>query len=424
MVNFRFLVVAFLVVVNQLHSQSKALGLGESFIITLFQEKNIEKAHYFIDDSAKSALSPPTLQQVVTKVETQIGKFNKIIAVKGEVNTLFYYCSFEKAAIDLKVNFGNDNKIIGFFLVPHKEEVTEDKLESNYSIPSGTINLKGTLLPVSGNKNLVIFVGGSGPQDRDGTIYGNKPYKDIAEGLYKLGIASYRFDKRSLSNPETLTSNSTIDDEFTNDVVNVIMHFKNSPEYKDYNIILAGHSLGGNLLPRIYSKAGTHIAKLIFLAASAVPLDQLILEQSNYLYYLKPTNDLKNEIDVLKKQIALLHSDEFNQSVESSKLPLNAPASYWRSILDYDLPAAAKAINVPILVIQGIRDYQVTPENFKLWKKYFAGKKNVFFKSYNALNHIFQPGTVPSTPEDYQIKAKVDEALIADIASFITPASN
>ena len=108
--------------------------------------------------------------------------------------------------------------------------------DKDFNIKSNNIELKGTILiPEKDNKKkLVIFVHGSGSSDRDETIFENKPFKDIAENLYSKGIASYRFDKRTYSNPETFKDTSTIDDEVTNDIINIISYFKNNKEFTGY----------------------------------------------------------------------------------------------------------------------------------------------------------------------------------------------
>ncbi|MEF9479280.1 alpha/beta hydrolase [Chryseobacterium sp. 1B4] len=151
------------------------------------------------------------------------------------------------------------------------------------NIKSDNIELKGTLLKSKENnqKRLVIFVHGSGPQDRDGTIGGNKPFKDIAEYLYINGISSYRYDKRTYSNPETFNEESTVKEETINDAVNVANYFKNNREFKDYQVILLGHSQGAYLMPQIANEV--KVSKYIFLAGNSRPLQDLILEQFGYI---------------------------------------------------------------------------------------------------------------------------------------------
>jgi len=293
-------------------------------------------------------------------------------------------------------------------------------LGKEYTIKSNGIDLKGTLLiPESGNlKKLVLFVHGSGPNDRDETVFDNKPFKDIAESFFANGIASYRFDKRTYANPESFTDKSTIDDEVTNDVLNIIKHFKNDTQFSDYEIIVLGHSLGAFVLPRIATRSN-QISKIILMAGNARPLDVLIQEQFDYLYALNPSSEMKVEKEKINQQIAILHSKSFNLTTSKDKLPLGLSAPYWKSILDYQPLKDIQKVNIPTLIVQGERDYQVTMKDFELWKSSVQRKKKAKCISYPGLNHLFMIGTSPSTPQEYGIKGTVDAKVIKDIKDFI-----
>src|SRR6201999_1632085 len=98
---------------------------------------------------------------------------------------------------------------------------------------------------------------------------------------------------------------------------------------------------------------------------------------------------------------------------------LGAPASYWLDLRGYNPPEAAKALHQPMLVLQGERDYQVTLDNFEAWKKALGDRKDVTFKSYPKLNHLFIEGEGKSAPAEYQKPGHVAEAVVADIAGWV-----
>jgi alpha/beta superfamily hydrolase len=393
---------------------------GSSFINSLLIEKNFSKAYAFFDDTVKSQISEQILQQTVNQLEAQLGKLKSIIETNNQNQTYFYYSDFEKMKLDIKISFNENNKIIGFFFVPHQTFKNEKSLGEDLNIKSSDIELKGTLLNPSNDtiKKMVIFIHGSGPNDRDETIYENKPFKDIAESLFKKGISSYRFDKRTLTNPETFNDKSTIDEEVIQDALNIVNYFKNNNQYKDYQIILLGHSFGGYLLPKI-SNQSNNINKIILLAANARPLDILIQEQYNYMYNLNPTNDLKVEIEKINKQVSLLNSKSFNLSTPKEELPLNLSAHYWNSLLEYKPLKEVKKVNIPIFILQGERDYQVTMTDYNLWKNVLKKHTNSTFISYPKLNHLFIAGYKKSEPKEYMIKGIVDDTVIHDIHNFI-----
>ena len=72
-----------------------------------------------------------------------------------------------------------------------------------------------------------------------------------------------------------------------------------------------------------------------------------------------------------------------------------------------------------MLILQGERDYQVTPEDFARWKAALGSRRDVTFHSYPALNHLFIAGTGPSLPAEYQVQGHVAEEVIRDIAAWI-----
>ena len=402
------------------YTQDTKLSLGNEFISSLLVEKNYVQAYTFFDESVKSKISEPLLKETVEKLEMQLGKFKSVIETTNENETYLYYADFEKVKLDIRITFNEKSKIIGFFFVPHKEFKKQPSLGKEYTIKSNGIDLKGTLLiPENGNlKKLVLFVHGSGPNDRDETVFENKPFKDIAESLFANGIASYRFDKRTYTNPESFSDKSTIDDEVTNDVLNSIKHFKNDTQFSDYEIIVLGHSLGAFVLPRIATRSN-QISKMILLAGNARPLDVLIQEQFDYLYTLNPSNEMKAEREKISHQIENLHSKSFNLTTSKDNLPLGLSAPYWKSILDYKPLKDIQKVNIPTLIVQGERDYQVTMKDFELWKSGVQHKKKAKCISYPGLNHLFMIGTSPSTPQEYSIKGTVDTKVIKDIKDFI-----
>ena len=416
--NLYFLIIFIFPILS--YSQVNNKLTGNEFINSLIVEKNYAKAYTFFDETVKNKISETLLKDTSEKLENQLGKFKSVLETNKENKTYLYYSDFEKMKLDIKITFNDNNKIIGFFFLPHKELKKENSLGKDLNIKINNIELKGTILVPENEtfKKLVIFVHGSGPNDRDETIFENKPFKDIAESLFTKGIASYRFDKRTLSNPESFNDKSTIDDEVTNDIINIVAYFKNDSQFSNYEIIVLGHSLGAYLLPRIANKSN-QISKIILLAANSRPLDKLIIEQYEYLYKLTPTQELKDALQEVKEQTALLNSKVFNLNTTKENLPLNLSANYWKSILDYKPIKEIQKVKIPILILQGERDYQVTMKDFELWKTKLKNNKKVSFISYPKLNHIFMSGEKPSDPKEYAIKGIVDEKVIEDIKNFI-----
>ncbi len=70
-------------------------------------------------------------------------------------------------------------------------------------------------------------------------------------------------------------------------------------------------------------------------------------------------------------------------------------------------------------MLQGERDYQVTMEDFNLWKDNFANDDNWEFKSYTKLNHLMMAGDGKSSGAKYVIKGDVSSELIQDIVDWM-----
>jgi len=81
--------------------------------------------------------------------------------------------------------------------------------------------------------------------------------------------------------------------------------------------------------------------------------------------------------------------------------------------------AKSQALQQPVLILQGERDYQVTMDDFHRWKAALSSQPNVTFRSYAPLNHLFIEGNGKSSPAEYNRPGHVAEVVINDIAHWI-----
>src|SRR5262245_32244717 len=339
-------------------------------------------------------------------------------------------CEFERAKIDIQIAFDTGNRISGLFLrpaaapyAPPAYATPSSYTESEVTVGSGAWALPGTLtLPTgAGPFPAVFLVHGSGPNDRDETIGGNKPFEELALGLASRGVAVLRYDKRSKVYGAKMAgiAGLTVKDEVLDDAAAAAALLRTQPRIDPARVFALGHSLGGMLVPRI-AAADPKLAGVIVMAGAARPLERAILEQTVYLANADGivTPDEQTAIDDAQKLLdavtALKPSD-----AGSSKDVGNAPASYWLDLRGYDPPSAAKAVGVPMLILQGERDYQVTPAEFARWKDALSGRRDVTFRSYPALNHLFVAGTGKSLPAEYERAGHVDEQVVGDIVSWV-----
>jgi fermentation-respiration switch protein FrsA (DUF1100 family) len=186
------------------------------------------------------------------------------------------------------------------------------------------------------------------------------------------------------------------------------------PEVDAKRVYVLGHSLGGSFAPKIAANDGK-IAGIIVMAGDLRKMEDAIIDQ--YTYLGANPNDLeiyRKQADKVKK---LEESDVDGPPVSVGNV--TAPVSYWISLEDYDPADVLRDLTVPMLILQGERDYQVPVKQLAAWKAAVGNRKNVTTRSYPALNHLFEAGEGKSMPDEYQKPGHVAPEAIEDIAKFM-----
>ena len=120
----------------------------------------------------------------------------------------------------------------------------------------------------------VVFVHGSGSSNMDEKIYKLTPFKDLAEGLAKHGIASIRYDKRSFVYGRKMVKDKklviTVKEETIQDAVLATELLRKDSRIDSEKIFIIGHSMGGMLAPRIDAEGGNY-SGLILMARRVYP---------------------------------------------------------------------------------------------------------------------------------------------------------
>ena len=294
-------------------------------------------------------------------------------------------------------------------------------------IVDGPLPTPGTLTVPHGSQPApaVALLAGSGPGDRDATMGPNKILKDLAWGLASRGIAVLRFDKVTFTHRQAVAdaTDFTVVDEYVRPALAAIRLLREHPAVDADRVFVLGHSQGGTLAPRIAS-AAPGVAGLVVLAGATQPMHHALVRQLRYLATLRePTADPDSEpvVQSVIEQVGLIDSPELSPSTPSHVLPLGVPAPYWLDLRGYDPVTVAAQLDMPMLIGQGGRDYQVTvADDLSGWQNGLADRRDVTIRVYPEDNHLFFPGSGPSTPQEYQPAQHVDEAVVADIAQWIT----
>jgi uncharacterized protein len=421
----------------------EALGRG---LVTQLAARQFDKVEAQFDDQMKAALPLAKLPEIWDTLQAQAGAFKDITSVKvmekQGLHAAFVTCEFQNAALDAKVFMDDQGRVKGLFFEPAAAAGNQAAPAAEWKTPSyvntdlfhdrdtnivsgrwelpGVLTLPNTKTAVPA----VVLVHGSGPQDADETLGPNKPFADLAYGLASQNVAVLRYVKRTKQYGADSKSDApfTVKDEVTDDVVAAVSLLAKMPEINKKQIYVLGHSLGGMLAPRIAAE-DPEVAGIIIMAGTARPLEKVVVDQVKYIASLTTPQTPAN-----KKQID--RAEEIAAQVESSSLKatdtvdfFGAPitGSYFLDLRSYDPAKVAAGLKIPILVLQGGRDYQVTNADYEVWQKALAGDPRATFKFYPNYTHLFMPATgsgAPS-PDDYAIAGNLSEDVITDIAKWV-----
>lgn len=387
-----------------------------------------------------AAMTDATIAQLLGDVAGRIGDITGIGDARFDDRVAVYRryrvpVNGAKGAVDFQVVIDKDGLVAGLGLLPHVEPPTAAQARADSAATPQQVDvsvgpadraLPGTLaLPKgTGPFPAVVLVHGSGPNDRDENIQGNHPFRDLAWGLAAQGIATVRYDKRSFAAAQSLLDKGdalTVKDEVIDDAVAAVALLRARPEIDPGRVYVLGHSLGGMLAPRIARAAKAD--GMIIMAGATRPLPELMIEQTEYLAALDDTLDAGESarLSGLKRAVADLRAAQRDTATAPSLAArsVGAPIGYFTDLEAHDAPAEAAAMDIPVLVLQGGRDYQVTLADFANWKKALAGRPNACLKLHDDLDHLMRPGTGKSSPEDYASPRPVAPVVIDDIAGFV-----
>lgn len=272
----------------------------------------------------------------------------------------------------------------------------------------------------------VVFVHGSGASNMDEKVGKITPFKDLAEGLAKHGVASIRYDKRSFVHGFKMVKEKevTVKMETIEDAILATEMLKKDARIDKDNIFIIGHSMGAMLAPRIDAEGGEYKG-LILMAGSPRKLEEIMVAQ--YEDVLQSTKGLvrwivKKQAEKMTKMFDGLYqlSDE---EAKKKNMGNGMTLYYFKEMGEHAAANYLKDNQKPILIMQGEKDFQATVENdFNAYKKLLSGKDNVTVRLYENLSHAFVPsvyGDIMKAKQEYNVEQHIGEEVIADIAEFI-----
>jgi dienelactone hydrolase len=294
--------------------------------------------------------------------------------------------------------------------------------EREVSFTSAGLKIPGTLcLPpdLNGRKPpLVVMVQGSGPHDRDETIGPNKPFAETAHALAVKGVATLRYDKRTIlekpNGPEIVTLKWEVED----DALAALEFARTLTEGDSQHIFLLGHSLGAALSPYI-AEGAPWLRGIVLMAAPARPHYAYVDDQIRVILKSRGKTDVEIAA-TLEKQHQIIGDIEAGK-VPDQQMLQGAPIHYMRELIALAPAGELRKERIPALVLQGGKDVQVFQPDFELLKQALDARKNAGdeAKFFPELNHLFMAVQGESTLAAYQTPGHVAFEVTETIAEWV-----
>jgi hypothetical protein len=327
--------------------------------------------------------------------------------------------------------------------------------------PAGHV-LAGTLvLPpgasASGRVPGVVFITGSGPQDRDESLMGHRPFLVMADALARRGIASVRFDDRGVGKSTGSFADATSDD-FASDARAQLDWLAAVPEVDPGRIGFIGHSEGGLVGPLAAAAieraggSGAHPAFLVMLAGPGVDGAAILKAQNTAIFRAAGTQG--EVLDAIVRTHAALvdaavagasegdlralaeaavdaqvraggaaasmaEGEGRSQVIDGVVQQMRAP--WMLRFMKLDPAPALRALRCPVLALFGERDLQVLPAQNEAPVAAAlrdAGVKATV-RTMPGLNHLFQPARRGTIDEYATIDVTCDPAVLVLVGDWI-----
>lgn len=305
---------------------------------------------------------------------------------------------------------------------------------------TGNLTLKGTFtLPETRDFPVVVLIQGSGPQNRDGAMFGHKPGLVLSDYLTRQGIGVLRFDERGTGTSEGTYASTSIATQVED--VQAAIHFLQQEGVK--NIGLVGHSIGGIVASKV-AAINSDIDFMILLAAPGLDGDVLMLQQKANLEKMRGLTEaqitqgqlfLKGAYHIiththlegkaLSDSLNAFYSNNYGAMVpekERTKLVESLSASELVSLIRSKPGADLKQVHCPVLAINGTKDFQVSAsENLEAIKKALNAGGNIRVETHAmiGLNHLLQEADTGDITEYAQIEQTLSPKVLEMIAQWI-----
>ena len=312
--------------------------------------------------------------------------------------------------------------------------------------------LSGTLtspIDIKKRKVGILLISGSGPQDRDETIMGKKPFKVIAEYLTQQGYFVLRYDDRGFGKSTGSKYPFHTTQQLSYDALGGINYLRDSLKMDKIGVL--GHSEGGIIAGMLGAKSSKVLDFVITLASPCIAIDSLMTMQNRAIYksqkidslsieaylqgFYKPVmreiilNKKDSPLIIIKNQLInfkALNPNILEKFIGKTKdsvfvsIFANQVNNPWFKYFIATQPSDYwQKVKIPILALQGTKDIQVLPENLKcLEKTVYKNRKSKFVALENH-NHLFQKAVTGTINEYITLKETISDETLFVISNWL-----
>jgi pimeloyl-ACP methyl ester carboxylesterase len=312
------------------------------------------------------------------------------------------------------------------------------------TVVSGEVKLAGTFThpKQAGPFATILLVTGSGPQDRDETVFDQKPFLVISDYLTRAGYAVLRLDDRGTAKSAGTFATAGLA-EFTDDALAAVAWLKARPDVNGKRIGILGHSEGGMVGP-LAAVRSEDVAFVIMLAGPAQPFDELMAEQAAGMMRAggAPEALIEADLEIGRQAFAVLRQEPDNAKARQR---LQQVAAEWktkqpqlaeqfeagtarlltpeiRSLFAYPAAETLAKLRCPVLALYGGKDLQVPADsNLRAAAAAFAAGHVPSFTLVKlpGLNHLFQTAKTGSVIEYAQSEETISPRALETIAAWL-----
>lgn len=319
--------------------------------------------------------------------------------------------------------------------------------EVTFRNEAGDLTIAGTLTVPDGDGPFpcAVMITGSGPQDRDETIFEHRPFLVIADHLARQGIAVLRCDDRDVGGTGPGNQEHPDSMDFVTDALASLEFVAAQDNIDATRLGLIGHSEGGLIAPLVAGQ-DERVTFVVMLAGPGVPGDEILMEQGEAIALAMGASaatleeqrpirraffDAVNAQDEAAAREAItrllvmqggdsMTEDTLEKAIEAQMEAFNT--RWMRTFLSHDPRPALRAMHCPVLVLNGDRDLQVlheqnVPEVEKALRE--GGNQDVTVALLPGINHMLQPSQTGSVMEYATIETTVDQSVLDAITTWI-----